>query len=74
MFRVSDGAQTWIKSLINQEPFKLALDVYYIFCLTGLAAKQSKTIEGKGHDLVDQFPKQYQDHQRLIINFLLILW
>ena len=72
MFRVSTGAQTWIKSLLGQEPFKISMDLYYIFCLTGLAAEQTKKIEGKEHDILDYFPTPYQDHQRLIINFLLI--
>jgi len=72
MFRVSTQAQTWVKSLLGQDPFKLSIDIYYIFCLTGLAAEEIKEIEGASHDILDYFPTPYQDHQRLIINFLLI--
>lgn len=72
MFQLDKEADNWAAKIFKTGPFRIKFDYYYLFLLVGLLTKKSEAIKGEKNDLVDNFPSDYKQKQKIIINLLLI--
>ena len=71
MFKLSTTAKEWISGIEKKLPFNVNLDLYYMFFLVGVLIGQ-RSSDNHFSDLIRDFPSSYNDHKKIIINFLLI--
>lgn len=78
-FKISKSAQTYFSNIINRQGYQGStdknkfsqFDVYYTCALIGMAARQIDTDNSDLTDLVERYPKDYQEARAHIAGLLI---
>lgn len=68
-FYVREDARSWFRDIRND--LDLDFDIFYFCFIAGISANRKKDPSAKTAQLVERFPKPYQNHGRLLVALFL---